>query len=474
MKSYFSLSAIGLALVLAGCTTVGPDYVKPEMQNITPSEIQNDSNANAVEQEPAQTWWKQFSDPALNSLIAKALKQNKTLEQALASVNASGARLQLEEVNLRPTAELTASAQRRQVAGAAFGQTGPLVPDSDLRDISLAASWELDFVGRVKRLTEAAKADFEMTRALYQDAQVLVVSETALAYIQYVGADAQIKVAQRNLAVQQQTLDIIESRIAGGIDNKLDAARAKTQLNTTRATIPPLFAQRTAAQNRLATLTGQSLDDLQMQLNANASTLPTPPDAIAIGDPASLLVRRPDVRAAEQRLAAATARIGVAKADYYPRISLVGSASLTALSSSGLDNSGAFGYSVGPQLQWGGFDIPRVKAQVNVAGASAQGALAAYEEAVLLAFEETQTSLTNYGREKARFEALEEATHQANQAVAIAQVRFDEGVDDFINVLDAQTRLLEAEAALEASRVSVSANVARVYRALGAGGAGLY
>jgi multidrug efflux system outer membrane protein len=139
-----------------------------------------------------------------------------------------------------------------------------------------------------------------------------------------------------------------------------------------------------------------------------------------------------------------------------------------------LDNSGAFGYSVGPQLQWGGFDIPRVKAQVNVAGASAQGALAAYEEAVLLAFEETQTSLTNYGREKARFEALEEATHQANQAVAIAQVRFDEGVDDFINVLDAQTRLLEAEAALEASRVSVSANVARVYRALGAGGAGLY
>jgi multidrug efflux system outer membrane protein len=242
-------------------------------------------------------------------------------------------------------------------------------------------------------------------------------------------------------------------------------------LNTTRATIPPLYAQRTAAQNRLATLTGQSVDALQAQLSDLKTNLPKPPEAIAIGDPASLLMRRPDVRAAEQQLAAATARIGVAKADYFPRISMVGSASLTALSSSGLDSSSAFGYSVGPQLQWGGFDIPRVEAQVNAAGATAKGALAAYEEAVLLAFEETQTSLANYGREKARFEALQEATLQANNAVDIAQVRFDEGVDDFINVLDAQTRLLQAEAALEESRVMLSANVAQVYRALGAGGA---
>jgi len=469
MKSYFSLSAIGLALVLAGCTTVGPDYVKPETQNITPSEIHSDSDAVVDTQEPAQTWWKQFKDPVLDGLVEQALVENKTLAQAIANVNAARARLQLEEVNLRPTGEVTASSQRRQVAGAGFGQSGPLVPDSDLNDITLTAGWELDFVGRVQRLTEAAAADLKMRRALYQDAQVLVVSETALAYIQYVGSDAQIRVAKRNLDVQQQTLDIIESRIEGGMGDKLDAARANAQLNVTRATLPPLFAQRTAAQNRLATLTGQTVAQLQSQLAKSNGTLPVPPEAITIGSPASLLLRRPDVRAAEQQLAAATARIGVAKADYFPRISLVGSASLTALSSSGLDNSGAFGYSVGPQLQWNGFDVPRVRAQVNAAGANAAGALAAYEEAVLLAFEETQTSLTNYGREKARFEALQEATRQANLAVDIAQVRFDEGVDDFINVLDAQTRLLEAEAALEISRVSVSANVARVYRTLGAG-----
>ena len=197
--------------------------------------------------------------------------------------------------------------------------------------------------------------------------------------------------------------------------------------------------------------------------------LPTPPDALPIGDIEALLQRRADIRAAERTLAAATARIGIAKAEFFPRVTLAGGVSLAAQDLAGVGGDGSIGYGVGPTITWSGFDVPRVRAQVKAAGANAEAALAAYEQTALVALEETQTSLAAYGRERVRYDALASAAAKAREAAALARQRYDVGADDFLTVLDAEGRLLAADAALAASQTTVTANFVRVYQALGAG-----
>ena len=458
-----------IVLTLAACATVGPDYTTPASDAFTADALAADPALTVSSAEPAQTWWHDLNDPALNTLVEQAFAQNRDLRQAVANVDAARALLRLERTNLRPTGEVNAIAERRQIAGAAFGQEGVTFPDSDFLDVGLAANWELDFFGRVRRATEAALADAQGAEALRRDAQALIAADTVRAYTDYRGTAVQLAVARRNLSVQRETLRLTQTRLEEGLGSQLDVARAEAQVRTTEATIPPLQAAQTAAANRLATLTGSQPAGMETSLVASTAGLPTPPNAIPVGDAASLINRRADVRAAERELAAATARIGIARADYFPRITLEGTASLSAQSAAGLDDSSAFGYGIGPRLSWAGFDVPRVRARIGAAGARAEAALAAYEQAILIALEETRTALANYGREKQRFDALTIAAEKAREAAALARERYDGGVDDFIDVLDAESRQLAAEAALEQSRTAVTRNFAELFRALGAG-----
>ncbi|MEQ8936422.1 MAG: TolC family protein [Amphiplicatus sp.] len=465
-----TLFASASAMTIAACATVGPNYTQPPVDQFTQGTLESDSAVTASAAEPAQSWWKALEDETLNMLIERAFVENRDLRVAAANVEAARAALRLERTNLRPTGEAGADYQRRRLSGASFGADGASFDDTNYFDVGLNAAWELDFFGRVRRGTEAALADAQSAEYLRRDAEALVAAETAHAYIDYRGAQTRLAVARRNLDIQSETRLLTQTRFEEGMGTRLDVARAETQAKTTEASIPPLEANETAAANRLATLTGAPVSEIAALLDGGADTaLPSPPDALAIGDPEGLLKRRADVRAAERTLAAATARIGVAKADYFPRITLVGAVSASAQTLSGVGGDGSFGYGVGPSLAWSGFDIPRVRAQVKAADARADAAFAAYEQTVLVALEETRTALSAYGRERVRFNALNAAAATAREAAVLARERYDAGADDFIDVLDAEGRQLAAEASLAESQSAVASRFINVYLALGAG-----
>lgn len=463
-----TLFASASALTMAACAA-GPDYKTPPLDAFTANPLESDAALDAAASEPARNWWTALNDETLNALIGKAFAENRDLRVAAANVEAARAMLRLERVNLRPTAEGTADYQRRRLSGASFGADDVGFDDSDYFNAGLNAAWELDFFGRVRRGTEAAVADAQGAEYLRRDAEALVAAETARAYIDYRAAQTRLAVARGNLDIQQETRALTQTRFEEGLGSRLDVARADTQAKTTEASIPLLEAAQAAAANRLATLTGSPVTGIIRLLADGSPQLPAAPAALAIGDAESLLRRRADVRAAERSLAAATARIGVAKADYFPRVALVGAVSASAQTLSGVGSGGSFGYGVGPSLSWSGFDIPRVRAGVKAADARAGAAFAAYEQTVLTALEETQTALAEYGRERVRFASLDQAAGTAREAAELARERYDAGADDFIDVLDAEGRLLTAEASLAESQASVAAKFIGVYLALGAG-----
>ena len=464
----FAFSSAG-ALILAACATVGPDYVAPDTGGVIATDFEVDSGANSVNREPAHQWWRALEDETLNVLIETAFEENRDLRRAAANVEAARSFLNLERANLRPTGEARVAYQRRSLTSAAFGLDELDFDDAEFFDIGVNAAWELDFFGRVRRATEAALADAQTAEFLRRHAQTLVAAETARAYVEYRGAALHLDVAKQNLNVQRNSERLTQRRLDEGLGSRLDVARAEAQAKTTEASIPPIEAAQVAAANRLATLTGQNVDAVMSALAAGPQDLPTPPDALPIGDIEMLLKRRADIRAAERTLAAATARIGVAKAEFFPRVTLAGGVSLAAQDIASVGGDGSLGYGVGPMITWSGFDIPRVRAQIKAAGANAEAALAAYEQSALVALEETQTALAAYGRERVRYDALAEAAAKAREAAALARQRYDVGADDFLTVLDAEGRLLAAEAALAASQTTVTVNFIRVYQALGAG-----
>lgn len=452
---------------VVACGTLGPDYEPPAKPSAVA--LQADPALLTRTIEPAHGWWRTLNDETLNDLVARAFFENRELKRAAANVEAARALLRLERTNLGPQAEANADYQRRRLSGAEFGQEDFSLPETEFFDIAVGAFWELDFFGRVRRGVEAAYAEAGAAEALRRDAQVLVAAETVRAYVDYRGANVQLEVATANLRVQRDTLNLTRTRLEGGLGSQLDVARAEAQAKTTEASIPPLEAGRSAAANRLATLTGTLVSQIETRLRSDDADLPAPPEALPIGDVGSLIDRRADIRAAERNLAAATARIGIAKAEYFPRITLIGAVSASAEAFSGVGDNGALGYVVGPALSWTGFNIPRVKAQVRAAGSRAEAAYAAYEDTLLTALEETQVALASYGREKVRYDALVAAAEKAREAADLARERYDGGVDDFIDVLDAEGRQLTAEAALAVSRTTVTRNYADVYHALGAG-----
>ena len=415
LRSALALSA---SLLAVGCATIGPDYDAPDTTQFT-EDLFVDDRGNA--REPAHDWWTGYADPALDDLVAVAFEANRDLAIASANVRAARALLRFETTNRRPTGEVTATAQRRQLSGAAFGLGGAAFDDTPYYEAGLAASWELDFFGRVRRLTEAARADEAEAEWLRRDAAVLVAAEVTTAYAAFRGSEAQIAVAERNAALQAQTLDLTRIRLEGGLGSQLEVSLAATQLRTTQAGIPSLRAEREAARNRLATLTGLSAERLAAALAPKGQLVP--PAGLDVGDAEGLLRRRADVRAAERTLAAETARIGIAKADYFPRISLIGSVSGAATAISDLDGSAALGFGIGPSLTWSGFDVPRVGARVEGQRAQADAALAAYERAVLRALEDARTSVPRYAEERAREAALSQAARQARIAAVTARQR---------------------------------------------------
>ncbi|HEY0339438.1 MAG TPA: TolC family protein, partial [Steroidobacteraceae bacterium] len=337
----------------------------------------------------------------------------------------------------------------------------------DTADAGFQGLWELDLFGRVRRNVEAARADVGASTATLQDARVSVIAEVARDYFVLRGLQDQLALTERNADNQLNTLKLTRVRLEAGRGNELDTARAEAQWRTTLASIPTLEASIATTMYRISVLTGRQPAALNEQLKAQAA--PKLPALNSIGTPELLLRRRPDVRIAERRLAGATARIGVAVGDLFPKVTLTGNFGYLAPTFGDLGQGEARFFSIGPGISWAAFDLGRVRARISTARAETDAALSSYEGAVLNALEDTEGALVSYGHSQAHRDSLGAAAASSDKAADLARKRFEGGLVDFLEVLDAERTALTAELLFSQSRTDEATSLVAVYKALGAG-----
>ena len=456
LKQFATLTS---ALVLAACAT-GPDYARPA----TPSAAAGPfiaAESPAVQQiAPVQgDWWRLYNDPVLDGLIADALAHNTDVRAAVARLAKARAALKEVKVDRLPQGGISAAATRGRDPGQSDVTTS--------FGAGLDISYEVDLFGRVSRGVEAARGDVGAAQADADAVRVAIVAETARAYAEAANAAERLAVAQHIVELLDGSLKLTEKRVEVGLNSQLDTARIATLRNQRQAEIPAIAAERDNALFRLAMLTGRAPAELPQQAGARDLSLQLS-RPIPVGDGTQLLARRPDVRAAERRLAAATARIGVATAELYPRVSLGGSLGASAGSVGNLF-SNPIGFILGPLISWSFSDHARARARVAGAEAGAQEALADFDGTVLRSLQETETALSAYANALQRLEALKAARNQAEVAANIVRAQQREGQVDSLALLDAERTFAESQAELAAMNGEVAAAQINLFRALGGG-----
>ena len=454
--------AIGFALVAScACSVMGTNIRPVEPTASSAFEGASDA-ALAPAQQPVDAWWTTFQDARMTSLVEQALGRSPDVRQATALVRLARARLREQEGANWPLGGANAAFNRSRAQA-----NGAPVADASLFDTGVDASWEVDIFGARRASLAASRADFARERSLRRLTLVSVAAEVVLAYTDVRGTQARLAVARDNVANQQSAAELTQQLLTAGRGTQLDVDRAIALLESTRASIPPLVAAESSAIYRLSVFVGSEPQALASELR-RPDTLPSPPDALAIGEPITLLRRRPDVAAAESAVLAAAARAGVAAADVFPRLVLTGGVGLQSFSVADVDNRGRrFGIGVGvtvPFLEWN-----RIRQRILAADATAEAALADYERTALIALEEAERAITTYAQERARFRHLDLAVRSARAAADLARQRFQLGADNFLTVLDAERVRLDAEDRLAQSRVEVTRQAASIFKALGGG-----
>lgn len=453
--------------MLTACAAVGPDYKPALPQAAAQAALHASGDAAFTPETPPGDWWRLYDDPRLDGLIAQALEANTDLR--VAAANLARARAALREVRAGRSVDtaLSASAGYGRESGAAQGLDAAL-PEGEIYDAGLDVGYQLDLFGRVRRAIEASRADLGAVQAAYDLTRVTVVAETARAYADVCNAGRRLAVAERSVEVQEQTFDLTRRLLEGGRATAMETSQAGALLEQTRAEIPTLKALRQTALYRLAVLTGRPPAEFPAGL-ASCVIPPRLDQPIPVGDGAALLARRPDVRAAERRLAAATARVGVATAELYPSISIGGSIGTTAGSLGDIASGAAFRYSIGPLISWSFPNTAVARARVAQAEASADASLAEFDRTWLTALQETESALTNYARGLDRAEALRRGVEQAREAARIARIRYEAGRESFQIVLDAERQLASSEAALAQADAQLSTDLIALFLSLGGG-----
>lgn len=453
------------AWFLTSCRTiVGPDYVGP---NARMPDAWSRSAAQDLHGGSSLTgWWKGFNDPALNTLIERAREANPNLKAALAGIAEARAQRGIARSQGLPQAEADAVYTRQRRSE----NLGSPVPDnpSSLYSTGFDAGWEIDLFGGIRRSVESAEANVQAREEDYRDALVTLFAEVALNYVDYRTLEERIAVANRNIAAQRDSVKLTQGRLDAGLVPKIDVTQAQTNLSLSEASVPLLRAQLDASKNRLATLTGgfpASVDGIL----ARSRGIPLPSAGYSAGLPADLLRARPDIRRAERELAAQTARIGVAEADLYPRLSLFGDFHLQSVSSGDVFDSASRSYSFGPSFRWAIFSAGRIRNQIAAEESRALQALAAYESTVLAAVEEVETSMSAIRNERDRLSDLSQAVASSRETVSLIKDNYENGLVSFQNVLDAERTKFDAEDTETFSRGQVSRFYISLYKALGGG-----
>ncbi len=460
----FSLAL--LPLVISACSGFKSVEHSRELANVPAAPAAFELQQGMNQQQPVSAWWSQLNDGQLNQLIADSLQQNHSIRIAQASLAESRALLRTSKLDRYPTVEAGVSGTRQKQSEDVTGPVDSRI--SETYQAGFDASWELDIFGRVRNGVKLSKAQLAAREADLQAAQVSIAAEVASAYISLRGNQYLLDVALRNVLNQQETLQLTQRFEEVGQGDQLDVARAESQLELTRSSIPGLHAQVNIALNRIGVLTGKPTVELKTAL-MQVKSLPEIPASFAVGNPTDLLKRRPDVRRAEQALAGAVAEYNIRVADLYPSVTFTGGLGYLSTDWTRLGNSGTDTFSFSPRIQWAAFNLGRVDAQIDAADARTQAGVAEFEQQVLVALEETDNALQNFSREEERRTGLQRALSASNQAAFFARKKFEVGSSDFLTVLDAERSQLNVSAQLAQSDMQVLLNLVAVYKSLGGG-----
>jgi multidrug efflux system outer membrane protein len=449
----------------AGCASIDvpkkptlPQLISDE--NVVPAQFFNPSG-DALPL--TSTWWDSFGDPILSRLIETALVTNRELDVAEANIKIVTETLERQRLETSYNTQSGANinigrnaAPNRNVTATVGGLIG--------------ASWEYDAFGRIDAAIRAAELSVEAAKQARQDIAVIVSSETALAYTDLRGAQKRLAVASENAETQSKSLELLQSLFENGRATELDLARAQAQYRTTLADLPRFQAIIESAISRLAVLTGASAsnpDSMLLSLGNNNADIPTTQSFVSVGTPEDLIRRRPDIRSAEIEISRLLALSDIERARLFPTISF--GADVSALFGSGnrLDQLSSFGFGLGPAINWEGPDLRRVRADIDIADAQTNRAFRVYEQTVIQALSDVEIALSNRVNEQRRQLDLSLAANAAETALNIATLRFEEGLDDFLDVLDAQRTLLAAQDRVAENQLQSTRLTILVYRELG-------
>jgi len=496
------LAALGALLMLTSCA-VGPDFEEPPWYSPASwfggGHRETPPVRSQLVAEPIDPhWWSLFGDPELTSLEERVARDNFDVRVATIQLAESRAQRGITAAGLYPSINGNASYEREkasnrgifsafgsgsggggatQANGTGFGAGGipasGKIPPFDLYQYGFDASWEIDLWGRVRRSIEAADASIDSSAEARRNTLLTTLAEVARDYIQLRGVQRQIDIANENVKVQQQSVQLTRERAAGGLGSDLDVANATAQLEATTAQLPPLQQQEAQQVNAISLLLGQQPNALRAELDAPRPVPPVPP-RVPVGVPSELARRRPDIRQAEAQLHAATADVGVAVADFYPRVTLSASLGIQALQPKNLFTWDARQYGFGPTVSLPIFQGGQLRATLQLRKEQQQEAAVNYERIVLNAWHEVDNALTAYDTEQKRRDELVQAVAQNRRALGLAQIRYRQGLIDFLTVLDAQRSLLQTEQQLADSTTTVSTNLVTLYKALGGGWEGAF
>jgi NodT family efflux transporter outer membrane factor (OMF) lipoprotein len=472
LRIFAGLAAVALLGLAGGGCAVGPDYAPPTA-DAPPAWISPTGNGVTDQAAPPQSWWAAFADPELDSLVERAARGNQDLRISEARLRQVRAIRDANQADLWPVLDAADSAARQKQS-----QNQPLIGSLPLPtgfpfeysvyNAGFDAAWEIDLFGAKRRALEASTADWQGAGEARNDLLVSVSAEVARNYVELRGAQRRLAIARHDLEEQAETTELTRARFQGGVATERDFVAAKAAVAGLRAQIPPLETAIRVAVLRLAVLLGLRPGDLAAELSAAAPIPPVPP-SVPVGLPSDLLRRRPDIRQAERQLAAETARIGVATAEWYPKFSLTGDVGAESVRMHNWFEPKSAFWSIGPGLQWRILDFGRVRAEVDAQTARQEEALASYEKTVLAALQETESALVTYAQEQNRHAALAEQLAQSRHDLAMADGVYALGRINYIEILLSRHSVRAIEADLAASDQSVAVDLIALYKALGGG-----
>ena len=459
------LTVLAVGLMLTGCAAVGPDYapIEPDAPERWRAEMAGGLTANQPDKGTLARWWTIFNDPELSRLEERAVSGNLELQTARSRIREARALRGISQARLFPAVDSAAAASKIRTSESSGSGT-----ETELYTAGFDAGWELDIFGGLRRSVEASQADLEASQINLDSVLISLMAEVALNYVDVRTYQAQLTLTRANIKTQEESYKLNRSRNQAGIIDELAVQESLRILESSRSQIPAIETRLSAAKNRLAVLLGRPPGEFAQELTEEKA-IPILPATVAIGIPAETLRRRPDIRFVERVLAAQTARVGVATADLYPKFRLTGTIGIESVDSGDFLEWGSRFWRIGPSASWNVFDAGAIRQNIQVQTARQEQALIQYQETVLKAQEEVENALVAYAKEQIRRDSLDKAATAAQRAEMLARDKYQAGLVDFNNVLDAQRSLIVLQNELSLSTGAATANLVRLYKSLGGG-----